>query len=50
MSKEGRILEEIRKHNVDVYAVMETGIYNEKKPPILLPFNKCLHNNIKEKD
>ena len=29
---------------------METGIYNDKKPPILLPFNKCLYNNIKEKD
>ena len=29
---------------------METGIYNVKKSPILLPFNKCLHNNIKEED
>ena len=29
---------------------MESGIHNVKKPPILLPFNKCLHNNIKEED
>ena len=33
-----------------MYAIMETGIYNDKKPPILLPFNKWLHNNVKEKD
>ena len=33
-----------------MYAVMETGVYNEKKPPILLPFNKRLYNNIKEPD
>ena len=29
---------------------METGIYNKKKPPILLPFNKSLQNNIVEPD
>ena len=29
---------------------METGVYNEKKPPILFPFNKRLYNNVKEQD
>ena len=29
---------------------METGIYNDKKPSIPLPFNKVLHNNIIEEN
>ena len=29
---------------------METGVYNDKKPPIPLPFNRILYNNVKEKD
>ena len=48
LTKEDRILKQVREHKVDLYAVMESGIYNEKKPPILIPFNKNLHNNIQE--
>ena len=28
---------------------METGIYNDKKPPTLITFNKCLYNNVIER-
>ena len=50
LSKEDRINSEIANHSLDVYAVMETGIYNKAKAPIPLRLNKVLNNNIQEQD
>ena len=33
-----------------MYAVMETGIYNQAKAPIPIKFNKVLSNNVLEDD
>ena len=40
----------ISNHNIDLYAVLETGIHNQKKAPIPIRFNKVINNNIIEKD
>ena len=40
----------VNNHNVDLYTVLESGIYNEKKTPISIVFNKVLNNNIQEED
>ena len=35
---------------MDMYAVMETGIYNKAKAPIPLRLNKVLNNNIYDQE
>ena len=50
LTKEDRINNLIQTNQVDLYAAMESGVYNDKKPPIPLLFNKILYNNIKEGD
>ena len=50
LSKEDRINNQIAQHNLDLYAVMETVIYNKTKAPIPIKFNKVLNNNIQEED
>lgn len=46
LTKEDRIQEEIDKHKPDLIAALETGIYDNKRPPIPLKFDKVLYNNI----
>ena len=36
----------IQSNNLDIYAAMESGIYNLKKPHIPQGFNKALYNNV----
>ena len=48
--KEDEIIKMQKKHNIDVYSIMETGIYDKKKPHIPKSFDKQLYNNIMNED
>ena len=50
LAKEDRIKECVEIHKPDLYAVLETGIHEDKKPAIPLRFNKVLHNNVTEQE
>ena len=45
LKKEDKITKIAREQQIDVLSVMESGIYDKKKPYIPICFNKELHNN-----
>ena len=46
VTKEDKITELVKNNRIDAYLVMETGIYNKKKPHIPICFDKVLANNV----